>query len=116
MNTLLVRTLTNLVALYAASLLFPRVQISSTEALVIAALVLTLINMLIRPVLLLLTLPINLMSLGLFTLVINTSMVVLTARFVSGLTISGFLTAFFTGILVSLLNLMFQPRSRSRRR
>jgi len=113
-NTLLVRTLANLVAIYAASALLPRVQLSDVGSLLIAALVLTLINLLVRPLLLLLTLPINLLSLGLFTLVINTWMVILAARFVVGLSIQGFGTAFLTGILVSILNLMFQPRTRHR--
>ena len=115
MNTLLVRTLANLTALYAASMLLAGVQISDTGALIVAALVLTLVNMLIRPLLLVLTLPINLLSLGLFTLVVNTWMVLLTERFVVGLSVRGLLAAFLTSILVSMLNLMFQPSIRRRR-
>jgi putative membrane protein len=114
MNTLLIRTLANLTALYAAAALLDGVRISDTGALIIAALVLTLVNMLIRPLLLVLTFPINLLTLGLFTLVINTWMVFLTAGFVTGLTVRGLFAAFITGILVSMLNLMFQPSMRRR--
>ncbi len=115
MNTLLVRTLANFTALYAASALLDGVRISDTGALITAALVLTLVNMLIRPLLLVLTFPINLLTLGLFTFVINTWMVVLTAGFVSGLSVRGLFPAFATGILVSILNLMFQPGTRRHR-
>ena len=115
MNTLMVRALANLIALYAASALLDGVRISDTGSLLIAALVLTMINLLIRPLLLVLTLPINMLTLGLFTLVINTWMVLLTAGFVKGLSVKGLFAAFITGILVSMLNLMFQPGARRRR-
>ncbi len=116
MNTLLIRTIANGAALYTASMLFRSVQITSNEALLVAAFILTLVNMLIRPILLFLTLPITLLTLGLFTLIINTWMVVLADRFTAGLTISSFTAAFFTGILVSVLNIMLQPMSRRQHR
>ncbi|EGL82939.1 membrane protein of unknown function [Caldalkalibacillus thermarum TA2.A1] len=70
----------------------------------LAALILSIINAVIRPVLVFLTLPITILSLGLFLLVINALTLLLTAYLVDGFTISGFWAAFFIGILISILN------------
>ncbi|MFU0800752.1 MAG: phage holin family protein [Xylanivirga thermophila] len=95
----------NILAFYLASLIIPSgVSISGGEGLVIAALVLWVINILIRPLLLLITIPINVFTLGIFTLVVDSWMIMLTGKIVNGLTIYGFWAAFLIALIVTLLN------------
>jgi len=71
---------------------------------IIAAGILSIINAVIRPVVIILTLPINLLTLGLFTLVINAAMLMIVASIVPGLVIESFRAAFFGAILISLIS------------
>ncbi len=114
LNTLIIRFLANTIALYVASVVFVPVRTTDLEALLLSGLVLTFINMLIRPMVIFFTLPINLLTLGLFTLVVNTVMIFLTAYLVPGLIIPSTLLAFLTALIVSVLNLLFQPSRRKR--
>lgn len=102
MNKQVLKILANIVAIYIGSYIFPDVVISSLSTAIIAALSLWLVNLVIRPILLFITLPINILTLGLFSLVINTWMVMLVARLVDGFWLSGFWTAFGLAILVSI--------------
>ena len=72
---------------------------------VIAALVLGVINALIRPVLLFLTLPINLVTLGLFTFVINAALLCLTAWLAPGFAIASFWSALALAVIVAIVNI-----------
>ena len=92
-------------SLWVCSFLFRGIRFDSLSALVVSALVLGLVNALIRPVLVLLTLPLTLFSLGFFLLVINAMMILLVSSLVRGFTVSGFWEAFFASIFVSLLSL-----------
>ena len=73
-------------------------------ALIISALVLGLANAIVRPLLILFTLPLTIFSLGLFLLVINALVLMLVAELVSGFVLSGFWTAFFASIFIAILN------------
>jgi putative membrane protein len=92
-------------SLWVASYVFKGLQFDSSRALLIAALVLGLANAVIRPVLVVLTLPLTLVTFGIFLLVINALMMLLSARLVRGFHITGFWTAFFASIFVALLSL-----------
>jgi len=105
----MLRVLINIVSFYGIAMLFPAVRLGSWQALLLAGVILALITMLIRPVLLLVSLPINLLTFGLFTLVINTWMVMLADKFVAGLQLQGFGTAFLTALLISFLNIILKP-------
>jgi len=105
----MLRVLINIVSFYCVATFFPAVRLGSWQALLLAGIILALINMLIRPVLLLVSLPINFLTFGLFTLVINTWMVMLTDKFVAGLQLQGFGTAFLTALLISFLNIILKP-------
>ncbi|MBP6853009.1 MAG: phage holin family protein, partial [Rhodoferax sp.] len=63
-------------------------------------------NAIIKPLLIVLTLPLTLLTFGLFVLVINALMILLVARLVRGFTVSGFWTAFFAGMFISLLSIV----------
>lgn len=105
MIRLILRVGANTFALYAAALVLPAVVLDSIRAGLLAGMALTLLHMLIRPFLLLIALPVNLITLGLFTLVINAWMLMLTDKMIAGLTIPGFWPALAAALLVTLVNL-----------
>jgi putative membrane protein len=100
----LLRWSMNLLALMTAASLISGVRIQSIEMAILAAGILSVVNAVIRPVVLVLTLPINLLTLGLFTLVINAAMLRLVSLLVPGLIIEGFGAAFFGALIVSLVS------------
>lgn len=73
-----------------------------------AGIVLSLVNLMIRPVLIILTIPLNLITLGVFTLIINTWMIMLTSGLLPGFYVPGFGVAFLVSIIVSLANWGFK--------
>ena len=92
-------------SLWVASLIFRGLKFDSTSALVVSALLLGLANALVKPLLIVLTLPLTLLTFGLFLLVINALMVLLVSALVRGFKVSGFWTAFFASIFISLLSI-----------
>jgi len=92
--------------LLLVSYVVPGVTFSGTWSLLITAVVLGLVNALIRPILLILTLPINLLTLGLFTFIINALMFWLVSSIVKGFEIKDFASAFW-GALVYWILVMF---------
>lgn len=92
-------------SLWVASLLFNGIRFSSTSALIVAALLLGFANAVLRPLLVILTLPLTLLSLGFFLLVINALMLLLVAKLVSGFKISGFWTALFASLFISIFSM-----------
>ena len=101
---LLITWLVNALALLALPYIFPSIRVDSFVTALIAALVLGLINTLIRPVLVLLTLPVTLLTLGLFIFVINGLLFWFVGSFVDGFTVDGFWTAVFGAIVYSLIS------------
>jgi len=91
-------------ALWVASLLFKGLKFDNAGSLIISALLLGLANALVKPLLIILTLPLTLVTFGLFILVINALMILLVAWIVKGFKVSGFWTAFFAAIFISLLS------------
>lgn len=103
---LLLQWAVSAVSLWVASLVFKGIRFSSTTSLIVAALLLGFVNAIVRPVLIILTLPLTVLSLGLFLLVINAAMLMLVAALVRGFSVSGFWTALFASILISVLSLV----------
>ena len=96
--------LLNAVALVAVAYLMPTITITSFWSALVAALVLGLVNAVIRPVLILLTLPATLITLGLFIFVINGLLFWLVGSFVQGFVVQGFWAGFFGAILFSIVS------------
>lgn len=96
--------LINAIALLAVPYLMHSVEVTSFGAALVAALVLGLVNTLIRPVLLLLTLPVTLVSLGLFIFIINGFMFWLVAQWVDGFHVDSFLSAVGGALLYSVIS------------
>ena len=92
-------------AVLVASLLFPTlIQVESTIAAIIFALILGILNAFLRPILLLLTLPLNLLTLGLFTLVINAIVFWVATQLPSGVHVTDFGAAFLGALVVSAIS------------
>jgi putative membrane protein len=96
--------LINAVALIAVAYLMPGVIVSSFGAALVAALVLGLVNAVLRPLLVLLTLPVTVLTLGLFIFVINGLLFWLVGTWLEGFAVTGFWSAVFGAILFSLVS------------
>lgn len=101
--SLIIRWLINAMALLAIPYFMKSVYIDDLVTALIAALALGFLNTLIRPILLLLTLPITLLTLGLFALVINGLMFWLAAHFIQGFSVASFGAAFIAALLFSIV-------------
>lgn len=101
---LLIKWLISALALLLASAIFPGITVSSVYIALVVALILGLLNALVRPVLLILTLPINLLTLGLFTFVINGLIFWFVASFVSGFSVDGLLWAIIGALFISIVS------------
>lgn len=97
---LIFRWIVNALALLGVAYLVPGVRVETLWTALVAALVLGLVNALIRPVLLILTLPVNIVTLGLFTFVVNGLLIWLVSTMVKGFEISGFAPAFLAAVLL----------------
>ena len=86
-----------------AAYVVPGVYVQSFLVAMIAALVLGLINLTLKPILLILTLPINILTLGLFTFVVNAVLILLVAAIVNGFQVADFTTALIFGIVLSIV-------------
>lgn len=91
-------------SLWVASYVFSGIRFADSSSLIISALLLGFSNAIIKPLFILLTLPLTLLTFGLFLLVINALMILLVSSFVRGFTVSGFWSAFFASIFISVLN------------
>ena len=94
------------VSLWLASLLFKGVRFEGAGSLILSALLLGFVNAVLRPILIVLTLPLTLLSFGLFLLVINALLLMLVARLIKGFSLSGFWTALFASLFITLLGLV----------
>ena len=91
-------------SLWLASRVFRGISFADTSSLVISALLLGFANAIVKPLLIVLTLPLTLLTFGLFLLVINALMILLVSALVRGFKVSGFWTAFFASIFIAVLS------------
>ncbi len=101
---LIINVLITAIAVGITAYLLPGVVIASFPAAIVVAIVLGLVNVFLKPVLLLLTLPINIVTIGLFTFVINALIILLVARLVPGFKVDGFWWALIFSIILSVVN------------
>jgi putative membrane protein len=104
MGRILLKCLVNALALYLATVWVKGIQVSGTGALLLAAALLGILNAVIRPFFIILTLPITILSLGLFTLIINGLMLWLVSFMIKGFVIQGFWAAFWGALLISIIS------------
>ena len=100
----LLRLLLNGFAIVVAAWLVPGVHLAGPAAAIFAGILLGFVNALVRPVLILLTLPFTLLTLGLFIFIVNAICFGLTAALVPGFDLSGFFAAFFGALVVTIVS------------
>jgi putative membrane protein len=103
---MIARWLINALALYITALLLPGFQLRGVIATLVAAAILGIVNAIIRPLLVILTLPLNLVTLGLFTFVINALMLLITSAIVPGFSIRGFGWAVVGAVVLSIISFL----------
>ena len=103
---IVLRWLTLTVAIVIASYLLKGIQVSGFFSALGAAAILGILNAFFRPIALLITLPINIISLGLFTFVINAVMLKMASGVIGGFNVQGFWTAIFGSLIISLVSIL----------
>ncbi|MBN1594840.1 phage holin family protein [candidate division FCPU426 bacterium] len=94
-------------AILLAAYLLPGIVVRGFGAALVTALVLGILNAFVKPFLLLLTLPINILTLGLFTFILNTLLIMMTSAMVPGFHVRNFWWALLFGIVLSVFNFIF---------
>ena len=102
MQGIVLRTLITMLGLFLASVLVPGVSISGAWTFILAAVLLGLVNAFVRPIAFVLTLPITLVTLGLFLFVLNAAMFGLVAAMLDNFIVAGFWSALFGAIIVGI--------------
>lgn len=100
---LILNLLVATIAVFASAYIIPGVSVDSYKTALIVAIVLGLLNAFIKPILVILTLPITIITLGIFYLLINALMVIITASIVEGFQVESIIAALLFGISVSLI-------------
>ena len=95
-------------AILITSYVLPGVHVEGFVTALKVAIVLGIVNAIIKPILIILTLPINILTLGLFTFVINALLILLTANFVSGFSVDSFIWALLFSLVLSVINSVLQ--------
>ena len=107
--------ITALVAYILSMILKPHVVIDSYFTALIFVIVLAILNAIIKPILIILTLPITILTLGIFLLIINVCMILLAGKFVSGIHIGGFWWALIFGFLLSFISSAINNTQKNKR-
>ena len=108
MKNFIVVILINMFALFIVSGIFNGIEISSWQALIVSAIILSLINIYLKPIIKIIMLPVNFFTLGLFTLFINAFLLIFVESLVKGFYIKNFSTAFFGAIMLSIIYLIVE--------
>lgn len=104
MRGILLKWAINSVAIFIVAHIIRGIEVTNPLVVVVVAFVLGLLNTFLRPLLLLIALPLNILTLGLFTFFINGFLFYLASKIVKGFTITGFWTAFFGALIFSIIS------------
>jgi len=102
--SLLISWLISALAIMASAYLLPGIHVDNFLTAIVVALVLGVLNAIVKPILFFLTLPINILTLGLFTFVLNAIIILITSYIVKGFSVNGFWWALIFSIVLSLIN------------
>jgi len=101
---IILRTAINALGLAVAALLIPGIAINDAVTLLFAAILMGLVNALVRPVVVIVTLPLTIVTFGLFLLVVNAALFALVAALLDGFEVAGFFAALFGWLIVSVVS------------
>ena len=108
MRNFITVALINAFALFMVSGIFEGIAITNWQALIVSAIILSLINIYLKPIIKIIMLPVNFFTLGLFTLFINAFLLIFVEKLVKGFYIDRFSTAFFGALLLSIIYLLVE--------
>lgn len=106
---IVLRLLVLALGIWVADYLLSGVTVTGLTNLAVLTIVLAVVNTIVKPVLKLITLPLNIITLGLFSVVLNAILILLVANLVPGFYVSGFVSAIWFGVVVGLVSLLFKP-------
>ncbi|HTM91743.1 MAG TPA: phage holin family protein, partial [Flavisolibacter sp.] len=113
----IIKVLVTGLAAWVAAYILPGVHLENdAKTIIVVALVLALLNAIVKPILVILTIPVTIVTLGLFLLVINALMVVWTSKLVNGFKVDGWLTALLFSLIVSVVSSILHSIAKDRRR
>jgi len=112
MIKIIVHWLVSAISIIISAYLLPGVHVSGFVPALILAIVLGIVNTFIRPLFIILTLPISILTLGLFTLVINAVLIMLSTKLVTGVSIDGFLWALAFGVVLAVVHAILRKLER----
>ena len=104
MTRIIVKYLSIILAISIVSVLFDTVHISGAFALLLMGLVLLIVNLLLKPILLIIALPLTILTLGLFSFVINALTIMIADSFVAGINMGGFFNSLLTALIIVIFN------------
>jgi putative membrane protein len=111
--SILINLIISSIAVFAAAYILPGVSVDNFTAAMIAAIVIGVFNAFLKPILLILTLPITIVTLGLFALVINALLILLADQIVPGFSVEGFVWALILSVVLSVINFFLHNLSRT---
>ena len=106
--SILINWIVSAMVVFSLAYVIPGVTIPNFTTALIVALILGVLNAILKPILVILTLPITIFTLGLFYFILNAVLIVITSRIVPGFAIDSFLAAFIFGLLLSIVNTVLQ--------
>ncbi len=107
---LFIKYISIVLAIYLMSFVFNSVYIGNLSALLIMGMVLLLVNMIIKPFLMLITLPANLLTLGLFSFIVNAWTIMIADSLVGNISMGGFFNSLIAAFIITILNNLFQDK------
>ncbi|MTK07360.1 MAG: phage holin family protein [Hungatella sp.] len=107
---LFIRYISIVLAIYLLSLVLNTIYIGSFGSLFIMGMVLLLVNLIIKPILMLITLPANLLTLGLFSFIVNAWTIMIADSLVENISMGGFLNSLIAAFVITILNNLFQDK------
>jgi len=113
MSRLLLKYLSTVATIFLLSQAIKTIIIKDTPSLLLMGLVLLVVNLLVKPILLLLTLPFNIITFGLFSLVVNAWTIMLADLFVSGIQMNGFLNSLLAAFIIVILHHLLRDAAKS---
>ncbi|WP_243122688.1 phage holin family protein [Kineothrix alysoides] len=112
MTKLLIKYISIILTIYLLSFVIHTIHISSTPALLIMGLVLLVINLILKPILLLITLPVNLLTLGLFSFIVNAWTIMIADHFVADISMGGFLNSLIAAVIIVIFHHLLRDMDR----
>jgi putative membrane protein len=103
MTKLLLKYLSIIITIYLLSMVIKTIDINNISALLVMGLVLLIVNILLKPLLLIITLPLNILTLGLFNFIVNAWTIMISDSFVSGIRMGGFLNSLIAALIITII-------------